>query len=84
MTTYELWLLVLTVAIFVAAAVAALARDVRWLALSVAVFAVYLFSVVLHKITIMSTQVPENPEPTDPKLPQDPNTGSEQETGEQK
>lgn len=48
MTTYELWLLVLTVAMFVAAAVAALARDVRWLALSVAVFAVYLFSVVLH------------------------------------
>lgn len=32
----------------------------------------------------MSTQVPENPEPTDPNLPQDPNEGTEQESGTQK
>lgn len=32
----------------------------------------------------MSTQVPENPpEPTDPNLPQNPDTGTEQETGKQ-
>lgn len=48
MSTYELWLLVLTVVMFVAAAVAGATRDLRWLAVSVAVLAVYLFSLVLH------------------------------------